>query len=295
MGNQFSFVFFIFLVLCFGILFFLKRKQAETLKSVIKEKEKGLESTSRLLIEKNLELFDQNVRLQKLLEAKTDFVGIASHQLRTPVTEIKWGLDVLLEEWSRLPDQKRLDDLENIRESTVKMVHLIDELLRLVHAEGGYREYQIEPCNLEESIRTVTNQAKAHFAGKVIKVAYDFEFGNKPVGVDAEMMEAVFSNLIFNAFHYTPSEGSVKISTREQGGKFFFEIRDNGIGIPENKKDTMFQKFHRAKTAMEMNSGGMGLGLYIAKNIVEQHKGEIGFSSTEGKGSTFYFSIPVNS
>lgn len=270
-------------------------QRIKNLKKLTREQEARLEHTSRLLVEKNLELFDQNFRLQKILEAKTDFVGIASHQLRTPVTEIKWGLDVLIEDVSSSITQERLEDLEKIRESARKMIHLIDELLRLVHTESGYAQYHVALHNLEDIIKKVADQAKIHFGQKAIDVTYSFDFGDIPILVDAEMIEIVLANLIFNAFFYTPLGGHISISTRRKGGMFYFEIKDSGIGIPQSTQDAIFQRFHRSKAAMQINSGGMGLGLYIAKNIVEQHKGEIGFSSVEGQGSTFYFTIPVSS
>jgi len=269
-------------------------QRMENLKKLMREQEARLEGTSRLLVEKNLELFDQNLRLQKIIEAKTNFVGIASHQLRTPVTEIKWGLDVLIGDLSPSLAQERLEDLEKIRESTKKMIHLIDELLRLVHTESGYAQYHIALHNLEDIVKKVADQAQIHFAQKGIDTIYSFEFRDMPILADAEMIEIVLANLIFNAFFYTPPGGHVSISTRRKDGMFYFEVKDSGIGIPQSTQDAIFQRFHRSKAAMQMNSGGMGLGLYIAKNIVEQHKGEIGFSSVEGKGSTFYFTIPIS-
>lgn len=287
-------LFLLFLLALFVcIVFGLQQKRLGAFGRAFHQKEEELNHTSRLLIEKNAELFDQNRRLQKLLETKEDFIGIASHQLRTPLTEIKWGVESLIEKGLEVFRPPEFDRLGKIAYSANKMIKLVDDLLRLVHAEAGYGEYALEECNMEELISKVATRIRGYFSHKNIDLEYHLGFGSQPLLVDRDMMETALSNLVENAFHYTPPGGKVTISTQKMGNKFSFEIQDTGVGIPKSKQQAIFQKFQRSEVAMQMNSGGIGLGLYITKNIIEQHQGEIGFQSQEGKGSTFFFTLPV--
>lgn len=274
-----------------SITFWLNKRVSNTT-AALKQKTLDLEKTSKLLIEKNVELFDRNIRLEKLLEAKTDFVGIASHQLRTPLTEIKWGIETILDGSFGKFTGEQTAHLKKILDSIFKMVRLIDELLQLVRSEAGYKEFNIKKCDPEKLIKGTVKRIDASFKKKNIAVTFDFKF-SKTLMVDKDMLEIALSNLISNSFHYTPAGGKIIVKTKEDNSNFYFEIRDTGIGIPKSKQDLIFKKFKRSEIAMQMYSGGIGLGLYIAKNIIEQHRGQIWFESEEGKGTTFYFILPI--
>jgi len=277
-----------------GLIF--QQKRIFALHKKVRKKEEGVEKTSKLLMEKNVELLDQNIRLQKLLEAKEDFIGIASHQLRTPITEIKWSLESILGENKEVKtiSGKKIERLKKTHESADKMIRLIEDLLRLVHSEAGYGEYNIEEeHNIEDAIRNIIKTTEKRFAEKNIRVEKEFTFGKECLLIDKETIETTISNFIENAFNYTQDNGLIKIITKKTDGSFYFEVSDNGIGIPAHKQRAIFQKFQRANVAMQMNSGGIGLGLYTAKNIIEHHRGTVGFASEEGKGSRFYFTLPI--
>lgn len=277
----------------FGFLASRAQWRIRVLKRTLDKKQQDLERTSRLLIEKNLELSDQNVRLEKLLEAKTDFVGIASHQLRTPITEIKWGLEIVQDGSLGEFTPMQLDHFTQLLDSANKMIRLIDDLLRLVRIEAGYKEYHISDSNIEALIKRVAFRTRTLFAHKNIDLKYNFRFGNTSIPIDEEMIEISLTNLMENAFHYTPQNGSVAIGTKEVDKNFVCEISDSGIGIPPEKRDAIFKKFQRSEVALHMNAGGIGLGLYIAKNIIEQHHGQIGFHSQPGEGTTFFIVLPT--
>lgn len=283
---------FIVIISALGIVCVIREFRFRNLKKSLEEKISDIDRISKLLTEKNMEAGDRNIRLQKLLEAKTDFVGIASHQLRTPITEIKWGMETLLDGSYGEFDSEQRARLEKILDSTLKMIRLIEDLLRLVRSEAGYKEYNIREIDLEALIKDVGDKIKEGFRKKDTELEYNFNTGGREVRVDEDMIGIVVTNLISNAFHYT-DKGKIIIGTMIANNQFHFEIKDTGIGIPMSKQEHIFKKFQRAKTALQMYSGGIGLGLYIAKNIIEQHRGRIWFKSEEGKGTVFYFAIPL--
>lgn len=258
------------------------------------EKRDALTKTSKLLIDKNMELFDQNVRQQKQIESKEDFIGIVSHQLRTPATEVKWGLEALEGELAGHAEGAERAYFDKLKKSAERMVRLIDSLVRLMNVDEQFRRPFIAPYEPDPVIRRIAEDVAAKFAGKK-RIELTLALGLKgPIeSMDTDSLELVVENLVENAYEYTPDGGRVTIATaRVADGGFTCSVADTGIGISKEKLSTVFVKFQRSETAMRMNSGGMGLGLYLVKNIVERHSGTVGFTSEEGKGTTFTFTLP---
>ncbi len=292
--NYFFFILLIMAIALCAIVLIWQRKRLTVLRKTLQEKIETLEKTSKLLIEKNLEIADQNIRLQKLLESKTDFIGIASHQLRTPATEVKWGIDMLRTGALGALTSAQTAHVEKIYEGVENMIQLIDKLLRMVMVEEGYKKLSFKPYNFDVLARDVVQKIAEEFKEKGIEIIYNLNFGDIPVVLDLDSMEMVISNLVENAFNYTPAKGTITLASKMTDKReLYFSIQDTGIGIPKSKQETVFKKFQRSKTAIEMYSGGIGLGLYIAKNIIEQYKGNIDFTSEEGKGTIFYFTVPT--
>lgn len=265
------------------------------LSKALAEKTKAVDTTSKTLIEKHMELIDGNHRLQRLLQSKTDFLSIASHQLRTPLTSIKWGLSILSERIGDKLDPEEQELLKKSGEHASRMNRLIDELLDFVASEAGTYDRKKEKTNLELIVKEVASAASDHFHGRSVQVECDLQFGPEPVLVDPGLTKIVFENIIFNAFQYTPDDKHIFIKTLRKGDNFYFEVKDEGIGIPQERQQLIFSKFKRSPEALEINEMGIGLGLHITKNIIEKMGGEIGFESEgEGKGATFYFTIPAS-
>lgn len=266
-------------------IFFLQKKLIES--------ERKVETTSKTLIQKHIEQLDSNERLQKLLQTKTDFVSIASHQLRSPLTDVKWGLSFFLDRHRDLVPEDR-DHVNQILVNVDRMNHLINELLDFVASEAGTSEQKKDLVNVELVVRRVIKEANNHFREKTVTVHPTYNYGPEPVLIDVGLIEIAFTNLIHNAFHYTPDNKNVYILTEQRGKQFYFEVRDEGVGVPKNKQRHIFSRFKRSPDAIKMNSLGIGLGLHITKNIVDNLGGRIGFvSAGEGEGATFYFYIPV--
>lgn len=278
-----------------GIGLLIQQTRVRSYRKQLGEKSDLVEKTARQLVEKNLELSDQNIRLERSLEAKNDFVGVASHQLRTPTTEIKWAIENILDGTYGELSAEQKTQMAGARASAEKMSRLIDELLHFVDAEAGYREYSIAPVPAERIVVSVLDGAEKRFANKRIRLERALAFGDGTVAGDAALIEIAVTNLVDNAFHYTPPEGTIRVSTERQNGSFTFAVADSGIGIAREKQTDIFKKFRRSREALTMHAGGVGLGLYITKNIVEQHGGTITFESEPGKGTTFTVTLPLES
>lgn len=269
-------------------------RRIRTLSTEVLERKNALRRTSKLLIDKNLELFDQNLRQQKQLESKEDFIGIVSHQLRTPATEVKWGLEALDREIRSHAGETELAYLKKLRTSVERMIHLIDSLVRLMNIEEGYRRLSIPPYEPDAVIRNAVEAARAKFADKRIGLTLTLAATGPTDAIDADSLDLVADNLIENAFQYTKDGGGIIVTTSlDEKGDFVCSVADTGIGISVEKQKTVFVKFQRSETAMRMNSGGMGLGLYLVKSIIDRHGGTVSFRTEEGKGTAFTFTLPA--
>ncbi|HEY4487495.1 MAG TPA: HAMP domain-containing sensor histidine kinase [Candidatus Paceibacterota bacterium] len=255
------------------------------LREQLKKAEDTIARTSRLMIEKNVELFDQNVNQQKQLAVKDDFIAIASHQLRTPLNEIKWGMGELLES---AENDKEQASYQRIFDSAKRMEKIVEDLLQFVEVEQAHSRAAITPYDADVVVRRAAGRISKDFPDTDISLSLDLAYGETLQSMDAAAFEMIVDNLIENAYHYTPAPGTIKIRTRKgEGGTFQLEIEDSGIGIPTTMSQNMFLKFRRSAEAIERNKEGSGLGLYIVKTLLERGDGAISFESKEGKGTIF--------
>ncbi len=270
----------------------LSLRHIQKLRHQLKDKEDSIARTSKLLIEKNIELFDQNVHQQKLLAAKDDFLAIASHQLRTPANEIKWQIGGILQAgyW----DPRARSDLEKIQKSAAKMERLIEDLLDFVTVEQGGTRRAVSPYDPDTIVRQVAQRTAKNFSHRAIALSFSLEFRGTLESLDPDALDMAMDNLLENAYLYTPhTTGTVRVATmRGKGGEFQAEVEDSGIGVDPGMREHLFVKFRRGTEAQKRNTEGSGLGLYVVKTIVERVGGTVQFAPRDGGGSIFRISIP---
>ncbi len=226
---------------------------------------------------------------------KTEFVSIAAHQLRTPLSAIKWTLKMLLDEDAGKVSEGQEEFIKRAYQSNERMIALINDLLNVARIEEGRFIYETKECSIVEIIETIIGNLKS--LAKQKEITIDFKKPSKKIPlikIDQEKIELVIQNLIDNAIRYSKTKQSVTVSVEYANMEVKVMVKDNGIGIPENQQKRLFKKFFRADNAVKIQTEGSGLGLFICKNIVEAHQGKIGFESELGKGATFWFILPVN-
>ena len=239
----------------------------------------------------------RDVTREKIVERlKTEFVSIAAHQLRTPLSAIKWTLRMILDgDLGEVPKEQR-EFLEKTYQSNERMIRLINDLLNVTRIEEGRFLYNIKRKDIIKIAEKVINPLKEIARRKGLKFEFQKPKEKLPeIEADSEKLSLCFQNLIENAIHYTPSGGRVKTSIKYLKDKkeILVSIQDTGIGIPKDQQSRVFSRFFRAANAIRAETEGTGLGLFIAKNIVEAHGGKIWFKSIENKGTTFYFTLPI--
>jgi signal transduction histidine kinase len=233
-------------------------------------------------------------RETELIRSKTEFIAVASHQLRTPLTGIHWALESLMK-GNLDASQKELVN-SGLAEST-KLLKIVNDLLDVSKIEEGRFGYQFENVNIIRFIYEIIEGIK-NFA-KQFKVKIYFQKPTEPsiaLSVDAQKLSMVISNLLDNAIRYNVPNGEVVVAVERVKEQPFIKIsvKDTGVGIPADEINRLFEKFFRAENAVKIYSEGSGLGLYIVKNIVKRHGGEIWVESEINRGSTFYFTLPTD-
>ena len=253
-----------------------------------------LEETMNELNQANLELEKKNEELAKLDQTKSTFISLASHQLRSPLSAIKWGLDDLESQIADRINPEELAELKKIEEANNKVISLVNDLLNISRIEEKRFNYEFRPCNIEEIIRDSAGNLISLLAKKKINLKFDFPKTKLPyLPIDREKMMLAIENLLENAIKYNMEKGNITVKIERVGQEAIISIKDNGLGIPARQKDKIFTKFFRADNVIKFQTEGTGLGLYIVKNIILGHRGKIWFESEEGLGTTFYISLPL--
>lgn len=254
-----------------------------------------LERTAKILVRRDLALSEANERLIVMDKAKSEFLAIAAHQLRTPLSGVKWTLRMMIDgDMGKIAaEQKKF--LEKGYETNERMIHLVNDLLDVVRIEEGRFIYQRQEFQLADLIKEIIEGFKEIIKEKNLNLEFSKPKEKIPkLTADLEKIRLVLQNLLDNAIRYTPIEGRVKVSISMEDNGLKASIEDNGLGIPKQQQARVFTKFFRGSNVIRRETEGTGLGLYITKNIIEAHGGQIGFTSEENKGSTFWFTLPLN-
>jgi two-component system, NtrC family, sensor histidine kinase KinB len=230
-------------------------------------------------------------RFRLMDEVKTNLVSTVSHELKTPLTSIRMGLHLLLEERIGSLNPKQLELLVAAREDSERLLRMINDLLDLARLESGQTRQRLEVVSpgvlIEEALPDLRSLAEAHDCRLVADVAPDLP----EVAVDSRQIGHVFSNFVSNAARFSKAGEEIVLSVKPVGKSVRFSVLDHGPGIAKEFQGRVFERFFRIPGTEESN--GVGLGLAIAKEIVVSHSGSIGLRSTPGEGSEFYFDLPV--
>ena len=237
----------------------------------------------------------QKARFYEEDQLKSEFVSIASHELLTPTSAIEGYLSMILEEGMGKVDSKAHDYLTKVYRSSRRLSQLVKDLLSVSRIEAGRIVIDKQPFNLIEVMQEAVDDLAVTAQPQGIKLTFE-----KPKGTlgqafgDAQKATQVMVNLIGNAIKYNrPKGGLVKLDVSRQNHELLVRIQDNGIGIKKEEQKHLFEKFYRTEDVMTSEHQGTGLGLFITKNLVELMGGKIGMESEFGKGSTFFFTLPV--
>jgi len=230
-----------------------------------------------------------------LSKLKSEFVSIVAHQLRTPLSALKWALSLFEETKEKIPaDQKDL--LQKMTVSNERMIRLVNDLLDAARIEEGRFVYNRTLITFEDLAKSVLATVKQKANQKKVTVTLQKPKETLPsILVDKEALGLALQNLVENAIHYTLPKGKVQITAmRSEDSSLLVSVEDTGIGIAKEEKERIFSKFFRGTNAIRLETEGSGLGLFIVKNIVEAHGGKIWFESTQNKGTTFHFTVPLS-
>lgn len=237
---------------------------------------------------------------------KTEFVSVASHQLRTSLTAIKLFSEMLADKKVGKLNEKQKNYLNDIRQSTERMIKLVNDLLNVSRIETGRLMIKPEPIQLHDFIQNIINDAKPLAQEKKCKIIFQKPKIKLPkIPIDTSLMRQVIHNLITNAIRYSKiNQCSILVKLEQQDNNCLISVKDSGIGIPKKIQPKIFKKFYRADNAQKAEAEGSGLGLYVAKMIMEASGGKIWFKSParrslgaggeKDKGTTFFVTIPIH-
>lgn len=228
----------------------------------------------------------------RMEEIMTQFVSNISHELRTPLTCIKGYVETLLDGAMTNEDTLRRF-LSIINEETQRLERLINDLLDLSIMESRNIKMHLEEIHIGPLVEDTTNFLAAAAERKNLTISTQIIDPVSTIYADEDRLQQVLMNLIDNAIKYTPQGGSIKISAKEDDGFVTVSVIDTGMGIPYQDQERIFERFYRVEKERTSSGGGRGLGLAIAKHIIDGHGGIIGVRSEPGNGSTFYFSLPT--
>jgi hypothetical protein len=216
---------------------------------------------------------------------KEEFIDLISHQVKTPLTNIKWNIELLNEKKTK--EQEKY--MQRLTDSAEKMSELVSDFVYLSRLDRSKKEIHLEEADLKSLIKKVVEDNNLFFKAKEIEVKIKF-FPKEKICVkaDKKKLEIALDNIINNAVKYSYEKSEVKVEVWKEEDKVIVAIRDEGCGIKKENQKRIFEKFYRAENAIKAASDGTGVGLYVAKTLIEEMKGSVWFDSKEDKGTNFY-------
>jgi PAS domain S-box-containing protein len=227
-------------------------------------------------------------------KSKTEFVSLASHQLRTPLSAIRWYSEMLNTEKLGPLNEQQKSYMQEIYDSNRHMIELVNSLLNVSRIDLGTFAVEPVPTSFREIAESVLKELVVKIQESEMHVTASYDDTIPKVSADPKLVRIIFQNLLSNAIKYTKKGGQVSLSLTKDDTNIFIKVSDTGVGIPASVQDKMFTKLFRADNARIVESEGTGLGLYILKAVVEKGGGKVWFDSMENKGTTFYVTMPLS-
>lgn len=241
----------------------------------------------------NMKIFFDLTREKMVDKLKSEFISIAAHQLRTPLSAIKWAIKLVLdEEMGRLNEMQK-KTLSKGYVSNERIIKLVNDMLDVSRIEEGRFGYELKQGDISEPLQQAIENLENQIKEKQIRFNITKPEKIPPVLLDKEKMTLALQNVLENSVTYTPEFGQITIDVKEQDEKIKILITDNGVGVPTADQEKLFTKFFRASNVVRMQTDGSGLGLFIVKNIIEKHGGEVKINSEEGRGTTCKIVLPI--
>lgn len=232
-------------------------------------------------------------RLAEAARMKSEFISVVSHQLRSPLTNLKWVIEILMSGKVGKIEDRQAEYFKILRENSVRMGELISDLLTVSKIETTTLPFKKREFSLEKLASELILEFQPFAIASNVTLNFKEPKDLPKVLADFSQIRQVIGNLLDNAIRYTKNRGEVIVKVQERRKNIYFEITDTGVGIPEEDQRYVFQKFFRSKNVLRYQTLGSGLGLFIAKSIIERSGGKIGFKSEENKGTTFWFTLPI--
>jgi len=237
-------------------------------------------------------LREQRDRELLVAHLKDEFISIAAHQLRTPLSSVKWILKMIMDEDLGHVPEKQRQFLEKGYIANERMIFLVNDLLDISRIEEGRFGFEFIRADFNAFVNDMVDSSAEQAKLRSVRIFY--KKNDKPLFLvfDPSRLKMAVSNLLDNAIRYTPLGGEIHISVNVSDEEVQLVVRDSGVGIPKKQQERVFSKFFRGDNVIRMQAEGTGLGLYLSKNIVEKHGGRLLFESEENKGSSFFLTIP---
>jgi two-component system phosphate regulon sensor histidine kinase PhoR len=235
----------------------------------------------------------QDMSVQRQIDyMKSEFISLASHQLRTPLSSIRWYIEILTQQKAKLPAEHRTY-LQEVDVAAKRMANLIEALLRVSKLEDGGIMPEMQMLDLSNLLRKLTDGW--HTTATENGIALNVHIPSAPcmIKTDPTLLEIVLQNLFVNSMKYSPTKKPISLHLLPNKTHVRVTVRDQGMGIPEADQKRLFEKFFRARNVREIDTDGTGLGLYMSKSILERLGGALSFESEVGKGSTFTVTLPL--
>ncbi|MFW2488014.1 PAS domain-containing sensor histidine kinase [Clostridium chromiireducens] len=246
--------------------------------------------TERVLYEKHIK--EQKELLEKAMEMKDDFLSVISHEFRTPLNVINTAIQTLNCVYADQMTDKIKDYMRTIKQNTSRQLRLVNNLLDITRANAGSIKINKKNIDVVFLTKAITESVYEYASRKKVRITFVSKLAKKTIGIDDEKYERIILNLLSNAIKFTPAGKSIVVSMNSLKGNICVKVKDNGIGIPQDKIDIIFEKFGQVDSSLSRQAEGTGIGLSLVKKFVEALGGSITVESTFGKGSTFMILLP---